>query len=292
MNVGLSDLILKKCASLPICFFLHIVMVLLCCPAAYLLYFVANHKQQPLWIRKKLSYTSRVLESPKNWKRIRDELSTNRGGTSLLKEPEETNAHRRRTNIWACDGNLDKSNTQVERGLPVTIVLSYPVHETHLVYSAASPKTCKTLKNVYKRLQLNHEQLMRILITDIYPFVGHPSALGKQRYHDEVIKAIVAQAENVLRYGSPVILLATEAARYAFARLIVDHNLVHKDETLALGLPACMVSFEQRQSLIIVEPHPSIDFGAKQPIYHRRAEFIQSIISGVDISEGETFTKR
>jgi hypothetical protein len=86
-------------------------------------------------------------------------------------------AGRPRAKFWACDGTQNFfSETTPLRRWSVVILLSYPVNDRNFALSAGGEKVCKTLKAGFSSLgKIPDHARHGILITDIYPYVGHAS---------------------------------------------------------------------------------------------------------------------
>jgi hypothetical protein len=123
----------------------------------------------------------------------------------------------------------------------------------------AGDRVCFTLQRVRSRLE-GLDPSLAILLTDVFPFVDHPSMLGKPSVENEsVVLAMRAQAKQILLLRPKVLLLGGENARYAVCGVIYEENFACEDLSLVLGMPACCVTIEGVKTVILCVPLPSQD---------------------------------
>lgn len=197
-------------------------------------------ERQP-WIRRPLSHTAARPNAPSIWRGILGDLSLQSGATtSLAMEPPQSISNRSRSRIWACDGNLSPLDEHSARPWRVAIVLSYPVNQRHFALNTEGSQICLTLRHVLNRLPKIAGTNQLVFITDIFPYVGHASALGRQLVDDNIaIRSMEIQAHNILfNLRPPLIIVATEAARFAFHRTCRNLSARVIDITESLGVPA------------------------------------------------------
>jgi hypothetical protein len=206
--------------------------------------------------------------------------------------------------VWACDGNRAPVTSDTRSVCTLVIVLSYPVNDNNFVLHANGGSICKTLRHVFNTLKpLNDEQRKRVLITDIFPYVGHPSPLGRQNLGDQ--STMTERARAILQLKPHVIVASGQASRFAFSKAIYEDNLPTRDLDAALGVPSCLVTQNGTPSIIIIEPHPSLaTMKGMRPIFARRAalirfalgydsrEDIESVSTGIEIQSKEKFRKQ
>jgi len=217
-----------------------------------------------------------------------EDILQERPPASLIAPPAISSCGQRPlAGVWACDGTKRSCGVGQEstpkRQWRVVILLSYPVNERSFLLSADGSKVCRTLQMVFKYLG-GCEDLEQVLITDIFPFVGHPSAIGRQRLGIHGTQ-MVNRAKEILNLKPCLILTAGAAARWAIATALTEQGIVPNDCTQALGIPSCVFPHYTPtgalQTLLLVEPHPSLaGLTTFKPCFKRRAEFVCGVLSG------------
>jgi hypothetical protein len=245
------------------------------------LLFQRQREGQP-WITAHLRHTTTC--NPNFWYQLRKHICNRQPQQlALSSAPPNWFCNRPRPEVWACDGHGRPVKETTTNNWAVVVVLSTPVNQRHFALHSNGSKLCRTFRNVFHRLQ-DCQKKDKILVVDIFPFVGHASALGRPLCRDEYTRReLVEQAKRILGLNPAVILAATEYGRWAFNEACLEMSFGMDDMTQNLGIPACLVN---GTSLIIVEPHPSKSFKHLGQVFARRAEFITSVCNGTEIGPG------
>lgn len=80
------------------------------------------------------------------------------------------------------------------------------------------------------------------IIADIYPFVGHPSQLGRQDASPNAMQIMRQQAKNMLNLDLKAIVASGEAARLAFTLAILEGIICYCSAFIA-----CLLILSQRK---------------------------------------------
>jgi hypothetical protein len=251
-----------------------------------------------LWVTSQLSFTKSKPGAVECASELCKRVLTSH--PSCLQRPSLENVNRPLPKVWSCNGNLEPVN-DASHEWAATIVLSYPVNQHHLAWNSAGTGICLTFQHIRHRLLavIPEARLSSILITDIYPYVGHPSALGRPLQGPVVVlNSMEQQANNILSIRAPLIILAAESARVAFHKVLRDTNIyeVH-DCTSKLGIPSCLVVYRndslKRSSLIIVEPHPSNDrYTQYDSVFQLRMSYVGMILLRRNIDIAKDFQRK
>lgn len=119
-----------------------------------------------------------------------------------------------------------------------------------------------------------------MLITDVYPFVGHLSVLGRQHLRVDG-ERMIARACEVRALRPCLIVAGGEAARWSIARAF---QAPPKDLTESLGIPGCLWN----NTLVIAIPHPSIaQLESMKGPFTRRGHIIRAVLTGASLTTGE-----
>jgi hypothetical protein len=176
--------------------------------------------------------------------------------------------------IWACTGNKQRVLENLEGSWNVLVLLSYPVNGRHLALNAAGTDLCHTFKIMFNILDkhLTAEQREKTLITDVFPYVGHPSALGRQNTSNPDHKrAMIGQASRILTLKPKIILASGAAACWALhqTRTFKSHSV-----TAVLGIPSFLIN----DTLVILQPHYSLKtYGY---VFENRGKWLAHLLKG------------
>eukprot|EP01103_Thecamoeba_quadrilineata_P010496 TRINITY_DN2284_c0_g1_i3.p1 TRINITY_DN2284_c0_g1~~TRINITY_DN2284_c0_g1_i3.p1 ORF type:complete len:588 (-),score=-2.49 TRINITY_DN2284_c0_g1_i3:24-1787(-) len=207
----------------------------------------------------------------------------------LPAEPNLCLTQRSRPQVWLCNGSgisIPYNDFYQTRSWSLGIVMSYPVSDRHLMYSRDGSGFCATLRNVSHRLLKPYQNdiLEHIFISDIFPYVGHPSTLGASHPNNEEHQlAKRLQAERLLLASPLVLVISGQAARDAFDRAIDEKKQQWQffDMTEELGIPACFVIIKGRATLILAQRHPCCDkigFPMEDYEFGTRSSLVRSIL--------------
>jgi hypothetical protein len=207
-------------------------------------------------------------------------------------QPPQEFGGRARPEVWLCNGELMNINYSdfYSSFWTLGVVMSYPVNSRHLALNAGGSGVCMTLESVRSRVlhPLTLEQRQRTFVTDIFPYVGHPSVVGATQTanarHTEMKRS---QARRILMASAAVLLICGAAARDAVYSVVSSTDWVSRDASDALGLPSVWLLIEDRVTLIIFQAHPSLD-RADDGVsniargFMRRQQLLSSLMSGRD----------
>ncbi|CAM9219078.1 unnamed protein product, partial [Ectocarpus fasciculatus] len=161
--------------------------------------------------------------------------------------------------------------------------MSHPLHPSHLFLHHKKKSICLTLVKILKRLEIHFRE--DVFLTDIFPYVGHSSFIGASHSQNEDQQVARNKQAYLALSARPLVLLVSgAAARDAIHRVVQERMSLNqwetKDSTKVLGVPSCWVTIGTVTTLVLFQPHPSLDrFPKYGPVFSRRADIVKSILN-------------